>query len=207
MKTPQYYTFNLAANGLVRIRAYGQFVSLLACAGKTSVLIGFDEDPPQLMYPGKAIDCGLVHYESILVSNPGAGIAGVELTVGDSRIIDNANTSVLLTLISTTLTTISAALARSSLSLQVPPLTLAITPGPGTPILAAATTRKEVFVEASLLNTGTVYLGKAAANCKDSDCFAMLAPGQAFYAQFFTGGIWGVGSDATQQVTAFGVGA
>jgi len=205
MLTPQNYTMSIPANGFQVINESGQFVRLIACTGKTSVLVGLDDDPPQLWYPGKGVDVGVNHYDRIKISNPGAGAAVVEIEVGNSRSIDDRG-QVALAGMAATLTSILAYLTHSGSCTQVGPLTLAASPGPGTPIVINSASRKELFIQAALTNTGTVYLGRAAANCKDSDCFAVLAPGQSFFSTMWYGGVWGVGSDAAQQVSALTVG-
>jgi hypothetical protein len=202
MKTPQNYTMTVAANGRQVINESGQFVRLLACTGKTSVLVGLDDDPPQLWYPGRGVDSGNLRYNKIVISNPGAGAAVVEIEVGDSRSIDDREPIALAT-ISTTLTAILARLGGVAAMTQPTIITLPATGGAGQVIFAANATRVKLSIEAALTNTGTVYLGNAAAHCSDADCFAMLAAGQPCPEDRYQGAVYGVGSDAAQQVVAY----
>jgi hypothetical protein len=202
MKTPAYYSLTIAANGFQTINENGQFICLLASTGKASILIGLDDERPQLFYPGCTLDCGLRTYHKILLSNPGVGAAVVEIVVGDTRLIDNRD-SIALGTMAATLTAILARLAGVAAMTQPTIITLAVTGGAPTVIFAANANRRKVVIEAALTNSGTVYLGSAATHCSDVDCLAMLAPGQAWSDDVYQGGVWGVGNDATQQVVGY----
>jgi hypothetical protein len=80
---------------------------------------------------------------------------------------------------------------------------LPASPAAGGLILAVNAARKKCVVEASLTNPGNVYLGNAAAHSSDVDCFAMLAPGQAWFDDYYQGAVYGSGSDAAEQVVAY----
>lgn len=209
MKTPAYYSVTIAANDFQVINENGQFICFLACTGKTSILIGLDDDRPQLFYPGCTLDCGKLSYHKILLSNPGAGAAVVEITVGDTRLIDNRD-SIALGTMSTTLTAILARLAGTAAITQTALITLPTSPAAGQIIFATNSNRKRASVEGALMNsvtggpnTGIVYLGITAARCTAADCFAQLAAGQPWSDDAYQGAVYGSGSDASQQVVVY----
>jgi len=202
MMTPNYMSIVVAANGWFPIFEYGRFICLLTVTGKTSIRMGLDDDAPKLFYPGMTLDCHDRHFGKVVLANPGAGAATVELTIGETELVDN-RANVALSTMATTLTAILARLAGVATMTQPTIITLAATGGAGTVILAANAARRKVIIEAALTNMGNVYLGNAAAHASDADCFAMLSPGQAWSDDVYQGGIWGVGSDAAQKVVGY----
>lgn len=202
MKTPNYMSITLVANGFQPIFEYGRFICLLTVTGKTSILLGMDDDAPKLFYPGMTIDCHDRHFGKVVLANPGAGAATVEMTIGETEIVDNRG-NVAMGTMATTLTAILARLAGVATMVQPTIIGLPASPAAGGLILAVNATRKKAVVEASLTNPGNVYLGNAAAHSSDVDCFAMLAPGQAWFDEYYQGAVYGSGSDAAEQVVAY----
>jgi len=198
MKTPTYHSLTIGAGAYAEIREYGRFVRLVSIAGAATVQMAFDEDLLQTFEPGISIDCEDQHYTRILFYNPAGVAVTVRLLVGDTRLLDDSQDSAAM---AAALAAIQARLAGVAAMTQGVVQTLAATGGAGDLILAASATRRRIVIEASPSNTGFVYLGNAAANCSDADCFAILAPGQAWSDDFYLGAVYGVGSDATQQIT------
>lgn len=202
MKTPTYHTLTIGAGAYAEIRGYARFVRLVSITGAATVRMAFDNDALQTFQPGISIDCEDQHWTRILFYNPAGVAVTVVLLEGDTRVLDDSQDSAAM---AATLTSILARLAGVATMTQGVVQTLAATGGAGDLIFAANANRRRVVIEASLANVGYVYLGNAVGNCSDADCFAMLAPGQSWSDDFYTGAIYGVGSDATQQITRYQV--
>jgi hypothetical protein len=201
MKTPIYHNPTLAPGAYLEIYEYGQFLCLLSISGATTIMLGLDNEPPQVMYSRKSLDCGDVRYSKIVLYNPAALPVTLELTVGDTRTIDSGADT--FAAILAVLSTIALRLGGAATMTQPTIITLAATGGAATLIFAANLNRQKISIQAALTNTGTVYLGNAAAHCSDADCFAMLAPGQPCPEDKYQGAVYGVGNDAAQQVVVY----
>lgn len=199
MKTPVYITRTLTAGAYDTIWQYGRYICVQTITGVTSLQIGLDEDPRATIFPRKNIDCGNVPYQCIRLHNPGVVSATITMYVGGVKVEDAGDDASVLAV----LTTIASRLAGVATLTQPVIGALPVAPAAGVQILAANASRRRMSIQASLGNVGTVYLGKTAAKCTAADHFAQLAPGQTCPEDYYTGAIFGAGTDAADTVAVY----
>lgn len=184
-------SFTLLANQIMPVPMSGGFINVRSCT-VASIGIGFDNLPIKICVPGEGYP-SKEQFTMLRLQDVGGAGCTVTLVSSDDQPISTGGM---------TPAAANRWLAVATMN-QVGVLSLAATGGAGTPILAANPNRRRVSVQAALTNAGTVYLGNAAANCSDTDCFAMLAPGQPCPEDYYSGAIYGVGSDALQKVVVY----
>jgi hypothetical protein len=195
-------TVVVPANRITPVPMSGSHVYVRTCSA-ASVGLGFDADSVQICIAGEgypsAKPFNLIRVQDL----SGAGTT-VVLVVSDLPVVTPGGfTPAAVAALQVSLTLIAASLAGVATMTQGTLLTLAATGGAGTLIFAANATRKKLSIQAALTNTGTVYLGNAAAHCSDVDSFAQLAAGQPCPEDRYLGAVYGVGSDAAQQVVRY----
>lgn len=201
MKTPQPVSVTLIAGQRLDVAIYGTWVCFqtIAGVGVTTISWAVDNDSLQNIEARKTVGPFAEHYNLIHLYNPAAVPVSVTLYAGETPVQDNGADATLLAVLSA----ISARLAGVATLTQSVVATLPATGGAGQLIFAANPNRKKLSIEAALTNTGTVYLGNAAAHCSDVDCLAQLAAGQPCPEDTYQGAVYGVGSDAAQQVVCY----
>jgi hypothetical protein len=202
MKTPTYFSFTIPTLQRQEIHFYGRYICIqsISGVGVSSLQFALDEDPLSTIFPRKTIDVGDKPYTRIWFYNPAGVSVTIALYVGDSQIEDNGDDASLLAVLNA-INTRLAGVAALTTHVRVGPL--AVAPAAGTSIVAANASRRRVCVEASLTNVGTVYLGQIAAGCTAADHFAELAAGQSWFCDYYTGAVFGAGTDAADTVVVY----
>ncbi len=198
MRTPQTASVTIGASADVKIPFAGKWLEIIACSA-ANLLAGFDQDPPQLMFPGRGYPAGgpARAFSSVrLVDNSGAGCTAT-VVVSDEPLAGQEQG--LLAGVEAIAQEISGAAA----TLQVADLILPATPGPGLQILAVNGTRTECEIHAPRTNgAGLVYLGITAARCIATDKFEVLSAGESWFSDREKGAIFGCSSTGAEIVVA-----
>ncbi len=197
MRTPQTASVTIpAGNHGVIVPLAGKWLEIIACSA-TTLAVGFDADPPQVMYPGRGYPCAGKGFQSArLVDTSGAGCTAT-VTISDEPLAGQ-EAGVMAHLAS-----IDQEISGAAATQQRADLILPVTPGPGLSILAANTARTEGEIHAPRTNgAGLVYLGITAARCTAVDKFEVLSAGESWYSDREKGAIFGCSSTGAEIVVA-----
>jgi hypothetical protein len=198
MKTPRSYTFNLAAAGAAGDRAeikdYGRYLRILTITDATTINISIDNDPEGTV-PTGSWDFEDTHYTFIRLRNTTAGAIAVTVLVCEVKPFDiqsdtllsiAALLAALATLHTDLATTIHTDLGTtlhddvkvlSPAKIAGSPVTVALTGGAATHLIAAAAATREITVQCPQGNLGNVYFDYVNTVSDASYAFYLVAGG------------------------------
>lgn len=186
----------------VRLDVLGKHVKIVSCT-VASVLMGFGDDTPERVYADDCYAGPEKGFKSVrFVSDLGACTVVIQVTQqpimgGTSGTL--APLIVLLTAVSGFLSNIWTRFSGASAATDLSDVNVDATGGAGTLLFAANAARKSVEIQALDTNGGKVYIGSAA-TVSDVDKRAILAAGDSWYSEHYTGAVYAVGSDGLQSV-------
>jgi len=178
MRTPQTAVLVIPAGPGVVVPLAGRWVEIIECSAP-NLLVGFDQDQPQLMYPVRGYPAGGKDrlFQSVrLVDNSGAGCTAT-VVVSDEPLAGQAQG--LLAGVESIDQEISGA-AADPVTGQLAPIVCPITPGPGQLLFAGNPDRTSVWLHAPRANgAGLIYIGITAARCQAADYYEILSAGES----------------------------
>jgi len=199
MRTPQTAVLAIPAGPGLVVPLAGKWLEIIVCSA-ANLLVGFDQDPPQLMYPGRGYPAGGPNraFQSVrLVDVSGAGCT-VTVVISDEPLAGQEQG--LLVGIQQIAQQIAGA-AADPVTGQLADTVCPITPGPGQLLFAANPLRTEVEITAPPSNgAGLIYLGITAARATAVDKFIALPAGTPWWSEREKQAIYGCSSTGAEIV-------
>jgi hypothetical protein len=185
VRNPRYFNPTIAAGGIARISAHGNYVLVLTISAST-IAMGIDDDLPQQVCPGLRIPLEKP-CERIQLINIGAVASVVELLVSDTP-IDLATTAAIL-----------AALIGPTTATYYDELDVDAAPAAAVLVMAANTGRSCCAVQAKISNGGIIYIGYD--NLVTTTHWNLnLEGGQGYTWDDYRGDIWAIASINNQML-------
>lgn len=199
VKTPQTYTFVAGPNQqLPPVCVAAKHLKVISCTQPT-VLIGFDGDRPEIMYPDYDYAAPGPGFGSITIQDASGAGCTVILTVSAEPVIGQANAN--LAAIAATVAALLAITDPGGTLTPIADTLLGATGGAGTLIKAANASRKNLVIVGDATMTGIVYLGKDATVSATNKIGVLTQYGS--WSEAYTGAIYGVGNDALEKVCGY----